>query len=119
MYSLITDGQYRATSLGRDTWKSLIVSTTVTGKGSMLLVTILLLPRQESGSLVTTKMVAPLVTLELDLALVDILIRKTHVETWLYLIQIMVINILRQWDIFRCSERKMIWANLLLELVVY
>lgn len=40
LYSLIADGQYRETSLRRDTWKSLLVQlllckTNVTRKGSM------------------------------------------------------------------------------------
>jgi len=82
----------------------------------MLLVTILVIPKQESVSLVTTKTIAPLATLELDLALVEILIIATHVVTRLHIIQIMAISILRQWDTFWCSERKLIWANLLLAL---
>ena len=80
----------------------------------MLLVVILAVPKQESVSLVTTKTNAPLATLELDLALVDGMIIATHVETRLHLIQIMAISILRQWDTFWCSERKLFWANLLL-----
>ena len=89
-------------------------STTVTRKGSILLVIIVVNPKQESVSLVTTKTIASLATLELDLALVEGLIIATHVETRLHLIQIMAISILRQWDTFWCSERKLFWANLLL-----
>ena len=37
-------------------------------------------------------------------------------ETRLHIIQIMGISILRQWDTFWCSERKLIWSNLLLAL---
>ena len=62
----------------------------------MLLVIVVVIPKQESGSLVTKETIAPLATLELDLALVDILIIATHVETRLYIIQIMAISILRQ-----------------------
>ena len=66
----------------------------------MLLVINLIIPKQESVSLVTTKTIAPLATLELDLALVDILIIATHVETRLNILQIIGISILRQWDTF-------------------
>ena len=70
----------------------------------MLFVMILSLPKKESVSLVTTKTHAPLVTLELDLVLEDIL--AGHVETRLvHLFQIMAKGILRQWDIFWCSEK--------------
>ena len=47
----------------------------------MLFVMVLSLPKQESVSLVTTKTHAPLVTLELDLVLEDIMMIATHVET--------------------------------------
>ena len=88
-------------------------SSTVTRKDLMLLVTIILvIPKQESVSLVTNKMIAPLATLELDLAPEDILIITTHVVTRLQPLQIMVLSISRQWDIFWCSEKKLIWANL-------
>ena len=81
----------------------------------MLFVVILVIPKQESVLLVTTKTHAPLVALELDLVLEDILIRAAHVETRLvHLSQIMAKSILRQWDIFWCSKKKLIWANLLL-----
>ena len=78
----------------------------------MLLVLILSLPKQESVSLVTTKTYAPLVTLELDLALEDILITARHVETRLSGLQIMATSILRQWDIFWCCKKKLIWVYL-------
>ena len=77
----------------------------------MLLGQSLHLPKPESVSLVTTKTIAALATLELDLALVDIL-KKTAVETRLNILQIMARSILRQWDIFWYSEMKLIWANL-------
>ena len=77
----------------------------------MLLVIILVNPKQESGSLVTTKTIASLATLELDLAQVESLMRATHVETRLAKSQIKVENILRQWDIFWCSKRKLLLVN--------
>ena len=105
LYSLIADGQYRSTSLGRDKWKSLIGSEASlqkncnkegfnavggnTGNSKARIV-----------SLVTSKTIAPLATLELDLALVESMTRTTHVETRLQLIQIMGISILREWDTF-------------------
>ena len=113
MYSLIADGKYRSTSLGRDKWKSLIGSnaslqdncnregfnaaSVVNGKN----------PKPGSVSLVTTEAIAGPVTLELGLVLEEILIRPTHVETKLLILQTMVINILRPWDIFWCSERNL------------
>ena len=66
----------------------------------MLLVVNVVIPKQESASLVTSKTIAPLATLELDLALVESMTRTTHVETRLQLIQIMGISILREWDTF-------------------
>ena len=78
----------------------------------MLFVMILVIPKQESVSLVTRKTIAPLVTLELDLVLEDILIIAAHVETRLNIGQIMAKSILRQWDIFWCGKKKLIWVNL-------
>ena len=80
----------------------------------MLFLMVLTIPKQESGSLVTTKTIAPRVTLELDLVLEDILIIAAHVETGLNICQIMAKSILRQWDIFWYSKKKLILANLLL-----
>ena len=75
----------------------------------MLLVLIVTLPKQESVLLVTTKTHAPFVALELDLVVEDILIRAAHVETRLvHMFQIMAKSILRQWDIFWCSEKGLI-----------
>ena len=73
---------------------------------------VLIVPKRESVSLVTTKTIAPIVTLELDLVLEDILIIAAHVETRLNIFQIMPKSILRQWDIFWCSKKKLIWVNL-------
>ena len=88
-------------------------SSTVTRKDLMqLLVVVLIIPKPESVSLVTTKTIAPCVTLELDLVLEDILIIAAHVETRLNIFQIIPKSILRQWDIFWCSKKKLIWVNL-------
>ena len=79
----------------------------------MLLVVILTTLKQESVSLVTIEEIAGTVTLELGLALEELLIRATHVETRrLHLLQIMAKSILRQWDIFWCSKKKVIWVYL-------
>ena len=80
----------------------------------MLFVVIFTVPKQESVSLVTAKTIVPIVTLELDLALVDILKKRAHVETRLNILQIMAKSISRQWDIFWCSKKKFVWVNLLL-----
>ena len=80
----------------------------------LLVVNLTFFPKQESVSLVTTKTIAPLATLELDLALLDTLIKPTHVETRLGGLQIMAISVLRQWDLFWCSKKKLIWVHLLL-----
>ena len=81
----------------------------------MLLVVILaIILKRESVSLVTIKKIAVPVTLELGLALEDILIKPTHVETRLSGLQIMAKSTLRQWDIFWCSKKKLIWVTLLL-----
>ena len=77
----------------------------------MLFVVSLTVPKQESVLLVTTKTIAPIVTLELDLVLEDILIIAAHVETRLKPLQIMVISVLRRWDLFWCSKKKLIWVN--------
>ena len=84
----------------------------------MLFVNILVLPKPESVSLVTTTAIAEPVSLELGLVLEDIMIIKTHAETRLVCWgQIMARSISRQWDIFWCSKKKLIFgANLLLEL---
>ena len=117
LYPLIADGQYRITSLGHNKWNRWLVlrppcRKTVTGKGSMLLVVILTTLKQESVSLVTTKIIARPVTLELGLALEELLIKATHVETRLQSFQIKAKSILRQWDIFWCCKKKLIWVYL-------
>ena len=81
----------------------------------MLLVVILaIILKQETVSLVTMKKIARPVPLELGLALEDGRIKPTHVETRLSGLQIMAISILRRWDLFWCSKKKLIWVNLIL-----
>ena len=75
----------------------------------MLLVVILTTLKQESVSLVTMKIIARPVTLELGLALEELLIKATHVETRLQSFQI---KAKRQWDIFWCCKKKLIWVYL-------
>ena len=79
LYSLISDGQYRKTSLGRDTWKSLIGSKEqpVTRKDLMLWVA---LPKPELVSSLTTKTNANPVIPGSSLVLVDIPTTSTRVE---------------------------------------
>ena len=91
-------------------------SPMVTRKVSMLFVNILILSKPGSVSLVTTTAIAEPVTPELGLVLEDIKIITTHAETRLVCCgQIMARSILRQWDIFWCSKKKLIFgANLLL-----
>ena len=71
-----------------------------------LLVIVLIIPKQESVSLVTTKTIAELVTLELDLVLDDILIIAAHVETRLNIFQTMPKSILRQYTLNVRSQGK-------------
>ncbi|CAH3140542.1 unnamed protein product, partial [Pocillopora meandrina] len=73
LFSLIADGKYRATSLGRNTWKWLIgegppCSPTAIRKDSMQWETILVIPKQESASRLTSRMTVVPVTPELVLA---------------------------------------------------
>ena len=67
LYSLIADGRYRATSLGRNTWRSLIGSEAslqsgCNKEGSMLLVPGQNIPKQGSVLLETIKTTVRLVT---------------------------------------------------------
>ena len=87
LYSLISDGKYRSTSLGRETWKSLIGSeaslqdnSTVTGKDLTPIVTVKKTAKQESVSFLTMKTNANPVIPGSGLVLVDIPTTPTHVE---------------------------------------
>ena len=60
LYSLVADGEFRATSLGHETWKSLIGSralcnSTATRKGLMQVVALPNIPNQESVLLETLR----------------------------------------------------------------
>ena len=108
LYSLIADGQYRATSLGRDTWKSLIGSNAslqynCNKDGFNAVCDDPPSSKARIGIISNKKTHALLVTLELDLVLENIL--AAHVETRLQPLLIMAKSILRQWDIFWCSEK--------------
>ena len=111
LYSLMADGQYRSTSLGRDKWKSVVgddASLQLTcniRKGSMQSVPWLHAPKQESLSLPTRTEIATPVIPGSGLALEATMMTLTHVETSLNLMQIMVINSLKLWGTFWYSER--------------
>ena len=81
-------------------------STTVTRKGSMLLVLIVTILKQESVYLVTMKATAVLVTPELGLVLEENMITTTHVETKLGTGVIMVTSTSRLWATSWCSDKK-------------
>ena len=109
LYSLIADGHYRATSLGRNTWKTPISSqaslrTTVTKKGSMFSVLLVTIRRQESVSLVITEMTAAAVIPESGLVREGILMIPTRVGTRQRTQQIMETKKLKPWATSWCSE---------------
>ena len=110
LYSLIADGQHRATSLGRETWKSLLGSEgslqlNCNMEGSMLLVHLHGVPKQELASLLTTKtIVIRAQTQESGLVLVESQFTRSHVVSPQHMGQIMVTSILRPWDISLCSD---------------
>ena len=81
-------------------------STSVTRKGSMLLVVILGCLKQESVYLVTVKTTALLVTPELGLVLEENMITTTHVETKLSPWVKMVTSTSRLWATSWCSDKK-------------
>ena len=119
MSSLIADGQYRNTSLGRDTWKSLIGSEAslqynCNKEGFNAVSSGIRGSKARIGIISNDRYNCTSCDSRIDLALVESLIIATHVETRLHIIQIMGISILREWDTFWCSDRKLIWANLLL-----
>ena len=79
-------------------------SPNVTRKDSMLLVQFLNIPKPGSVSLVTTPTLAIPVTLELGLVLEDYMMIPTHAETRV------AGSTSRQWDIFWCSKKKLIFG---------
>ena len=85
LFSLIADGKYRATSLGRNTWKWLIGSRAslqpnCKRKDSMQWEATLVIPKQESASLLTSRITVVPVTPELVLAQEVYLMILTRVE---------------------------------------
>ena len=114
LYSLMADGQYRSTSLGRDKWKSVVgpdaslqlncnkegfnAECTMTARSK----------KQESVSLLTRTEIATLVILGSGLAQEEIMMTLTHVETTLDLAEIMGISVLKPWDTFWYSERELL-----------
>ena len=77
LYSVIADGKYRATPLGRNAWKTLI------GFQASMLFAALSLAEQKLVPLRTTKMLAAAVTLEfsflqLDMVMVMVMIYIAH-----------------------------------------
>ena len=114
LYSLIADGQYRNTSLGRDTWKSLIGSNASlqyncnkegfnAGSDWRFYFS---RAEQESVSLVTIGPTALNVAPELGLVLEGGLITATHVETLQDPVLIMVKSASRPWGTSWCSKKK-------------
>ena len=96
LYSLIADGQYRKTSLGRDKWKSLIGSeASLQGKCNREGFNAKSNKQDEGkdkskariGFLGNMKTIAIRVTLESGLVLVDCMITTIHVATRLCIIQ--------------------------------
>ena len=91
LHSMISDGHYRSTSLGRDTWKSLIgpqgplYSLNVTKKGSMsnrrFLPGSIKLPEQELALSPTTIIIALMLIPESVLVQEGHTITKTRVES--------------------------------------
>ena len=84
---------------------------TVTGKGSMLLVLIVTILKQESVYLVTMKATAVIVTPELGLVLEENMMTTTHVETKLGTGVIMVTSTSRLWATSWCSDKKTPWKK--------
>ena len=85
LFSLIADGKYRATSLGRNTWKWLIGSRAslqpnCKRKDSIQWEATLVIPKQESASLLTSRITVVPVTPELVLAQEVYLMILTRVE---------------------------------------
>ena len=81
-----------------------LCSRTATKKGSMRLVKITLIRKQESVILLTKKMIVVLVIPELDLVLADITMTPTRVVTKQRITQITETKISELWDISWCSK---------------
>ena len=94
LFSLIADGKYRATSLGRNTWKD-----------SMQWEATLVIPKQESASLLTSRMTVVPVTPELVLAPEVYLMILTRVEMRQRTRQIMDTSTSKLWVTSWYSDR--------------
>ena len=119
LYSLIADGQYRHTSLGLDTWKSLIGSEASLQKicnkeGFNAVSKDSRFSKARIGILGDNIGDCRTCDSRIGLVLEEIMITTTHAETRLVCWgQIMARSISRQWDIFWCSKKKLIFgANL-------
>ena len=106
LYSLIADGQYRSTSLGRNKWLSLIGSNAslqcVKRKGSTQSVPGVVVPKQESVFSATIKQIAMNVTPGWGLGAEGTTMKQIHVEIWITTKEKHWAS--RQWGISWCSE---------------
>ena len=106
LHSLIADGNYRATSLGQNTWKSLLGSFASLqpncNKEGFNAVS--LDPKPESVSLLMNKMTALHLIPESVLVLEDTLITPTRVETRLNMEEITETRTPKPWFTFWCSN---------------
>ena len=104
LFTLIADGKYRGTSLGHNTWKTLIGSqaslqtgcnkegfNSIGGKKNPI-------QKQELVLLETTKRIVQVVTPQSGLVLEGIMMTPTRVETRLHSRQIIETRISKPWD---------------------
>ena len=108
--SLIADGRYRATSLGRNTWKTLIGSqaslqTNCNKEGFNAVSASGVHAKARLASLAISKMTATAVTPESGLVQESLLKTPTRVETRHCGHQIMETNTSKPWDTSWCSEK--------------
>ena len=114
LYSLVADGQYRATSLGRvrrDMWKKLTGSEAslqcnCNNEGFNVVSLYTSFSKARIGILGNEQISAKPVIPELDLVQEDTLMTPTRVEIRVYPILIMEINTSKPWDTSWCSDRK-------------
>ena len=84
-----------------------LCKTVVTGKGSMLCVVVVYIRKQESASLITSKMTAVLVTPESGLVQEGLLMTPTRVETLPPLVLTMETKTPRPWVTSWCSKTEL------------
>ena len=107
LYSLIADGKYRPTKLGRQTWKKLIEASSLQqhcNREGFNTERDLLPRRQELVSMPTKKIIVNPVIPESHLEELVILMIPTHVETWLLIMERTGKGESRQWDVSWCSN---------------